>query len=279
MSNSFSLKKFLKRLFILILIIIGLIALLIGFVLLKAEFEYKQARKKSKEESQSCNTSLYTQDQAYFKFKNFEDSEINQIRFQLLRNNSCVRDTAISGSKNIDYLIQIPFKKYLKSDTLLITVNNNLNYYISDYEYVSYVNPGVFGPKGTTGCISYSSKINNNTSLEINKFHSKLDSEKKEGPLRISNESIQYKELIKNYTISEDSLVSTKKDIHKKYDFSYVGSNVGLEINGDRSYYIFSYRNPENGKYDGYGTLVVKINTETGEYTNPIKNYPVENDY
>jgi len=257
-------------------IIVGLIGLLIGGLMLSMNLNKKQKQKEAIEKSKKCSAALYIEDQPFLQFKHFKSDEIKQIQFQLLRDNNSIKDTIISSSENSFRSIEVPFNKFLKSDTVLITINNNLNYSLSDFKYKTGLLYGMFGPVAISDCVIYSSTINNNNSLELNKLYAKLNSEKKDLPLRISNKNSSYTEFIKNYTITEDKLENIKKNIRKKYSYQHYGLNSGIEINKNSSYYIcLFYRNYGDNKE----FVVVKVDTETGEFTKPIKNYPIENDY
>lgn len=273
MNTSFSFKKFTRRVFKFILIIVALIGLLIGGFYISIYITKKQNLKQAIEKSKECAAKTHIEDQPLFDFKYFKDDEIKEINFKIIRDHIFIKDTTIINNESQLYSINVPFQKFLKTDTILITINNELQYYLSDFTYSVHQNYGMFGPIAVSDCETHSSKINDNKSLEIVKLYGKLKSENKELTQRISNENSKYKELIRNYKITSKKLDNILKEIRKVNEYEHYGLNLGVEINEKNSYYIYLFYYGK-GDYD-----IIKINTNTGEFTKKIKNYPIEHKY
>jgi hypothetical protein len=57
--------------------------------------------------------------------------------------------------------VKIPYREFLKTDTIVVTTRNNLKYYISGYHHVANLHYGMMGYVGSHDCsLSESCTIN-----------------------------------------------------------------------------------------------------------------------
>ncbi|WP_103863964.1 hypothetical protein [Aquimarina sp. I32.4] len=132
----------------------------------------------------------------------------------------------------------------------------------------------MFGPVATTDCFlidSYTINDNQHT-RKVFKFYGRLIAERNDSVYRISSTNDMYKIEIEKYRISKEQADSICYEINKKYNNTGYGVDYGLEIIKNKSYYLKGIFN-ENGEIE-----IVKINTETGEFTKGLKNYPYKNE-
>lgn len=262
--------NYLKILLKFFLVVVLLIGLLIGFIFLSIYQKRKSIEEKMIKKSKECNKNLYITQKPIINLCNFNDSDLEELRFQIIRNTKFVKDTTVLNIEREKYLttLTIPFSDFLKTDTILVTTKSKLQYKISNFKYIVRSYHGMFGPVAISDCILDDFFVINaeKQTSNINKFYGVLKKEK-----RISNKTDNYKTIINTLNFKEnqvDSIVSKK--IYKNRRGNYGGINYGLEINKENVFYI-------RGIETDYNTIeIVKINAKTGECSELLENYPLE---
>ena len=267
-----------KTLIILGKISIGLliaIGLLIGLFNISRYISRKQLDKEMIEKSKECAliTNVTAQPELYLL--EFNDFDLQKLKFEIIRDNKVVKDSVILGNKNEKPItsIRIPFNTFLKSDTILLTTNTNLQYYISNFRYGVHQNWGMFGPVAISECTLLSVfTINEEPNTKrIIKYFGKLASDKNEIQ-RIYTGNSNYEKIIKKYNINKKLSDSIGEEICREHIIAGNGTDWGIEINKKGIYFIRSFID------ENYDKIIIKINTKTGERSRALMNYPLENE-
>ncbi|WCM42685.1 hypothetical protein MG290_03125 [Flavobacterium sp. CBA20B-1] len=87
----------------------------------------------------------------------FHKSEIDTLKFYIVRNNKVVKDTLVSyniTSENHELWTKIPFDEFLKTDTIIVETKENCKrfYNISGFNHYAYLFYGMFGYLGKHEC-------------------------------------------------------------------------------------------------------------------------------
>lgn len=165
-------KKTLKIVSIIIITIVSLLLLFYGLIMLAISQNKKEMYKKMVEKSKQCNLNLSVEEYLKIDLYNFENSDLKSMKFEIIRNKQSIRDTLILGFENERAVksIEIPFNNFLRSDTILLTINKKLKYNISDFNYGVGQLYGMFGPVALSDCYlvnSYTINDNQNTNKII----------------------------------------------------------------------------------------------------------------
>lgn len=179
--------------------------------------------------------------------------------------------------------INIPYKEFLKTDTIVVTTQNKLHYYISGYNHYAYLHYGMNGYLGGHDCrFSDNPTINNEQFLRPVLFREDgwINPEISKRIRKISaSDSIGYYGFAKKCEIKIEDADRILKEKRKDQVFRSTTTD-GFEVGPKDSYYVF-------GEDTESGTLpndlvprnlqhyVVKINCKTGEYKR-YKNYPFD---
>lgn len=252
-----------------------LLAILIGLVLWSMQRSKAVAESDAEESSKKCDTVKYITENPELSFIKFSAKELSTLRFQILRGgkikNDTVVNTAFKSKENLK--INFPYKKFLKTDTIILTTQNQLKYYISGYGHYAYLHYGAFGYVGTNHCrFSENCTINNKVPAGIiDRFSGWVDPEKSKHTRTIpanGEEYIAFAAKCKiNLKEAEQIFINQRKNIHLYSMFSY-----GIEVGPEASYYIFGEE--RESKKDHID--IVKVNSETGKYVRYL-DYPFEN--
>lgn len=253
------------------IVLIGVIAFNIS-----SHFNRKRAESDVIKYSKICDSVKIITEQPEIGFTGFDEKDISSLKFELKRNGEINKDTIIKNqfsyiSDDKTYKkIKIPFPQFLKTDTIVVTIKNNLKFYISGYHHYAGLHYGMMGYVGEYDCgLGENVNINKSeTNGVITKEIAWLENEKNN---RIKTLSPSDEEFQK---ISEKSKVNKKKaeeiftkNRKNKQRMSQLFSGMHVEKTGN--FYIFGEeREDKTGKKD-----VIKINAETGEFQR-FENYP-----
>ncbi len=167
-------KTILKGLLIFIGIIISIIVfLVISFMIwwyYSATQRIKQAEIDRKVFTEQCDTFKYVDEKLEISFLDFKPTEIKTIKFSLIRNHKVIK-TAFIKEEDLQHDVfsdnshffstYLPFEKFLKTDTIAITIGEEI-FYLTDFHHYAYLHYGMFGYLGTHDCrLSKDYKINN----------------------------------------------------------------------------------------------------------------------
>jgi len=162
-----------KKLFMTLVKIVLAISLMIGFFiemfLLSSYFSKINLKNKQQKKSIICDQNPYVTEQPEFWLINFEDKDLDKIKFQILRDKQLIKDTILLGTKNQEYntSIRIPYKEFLKTDTIVVSIDT-LNYSISDFHHGADLLYGIFGPVTVSDCFLFERfTINNQKNTKI----------------------------------------------------------------------------------------------------------------
>jgi len=186
--------KILKIVLIGIITVISFIGLLIGLFLFSLSQNRKESNKKMLEKSKECDLNMVIKEQPEIDLFHFENTDLKRIKFEIIRNNISIKDTMLLGVKNKDFItsVHIPFNTFLKSDTILLTINNEFRYYISDFDYRVTELYGMFGPVAISDCLLVDSYTINDTlhTRKVIKHYAKLETDTDSLVRRVSNSLI-----------------------------------------------------------------------------------------
>lgn len=282
--------KYLKGCLIFIGVIVLIILILIGLFMWSSHTKIKNAEIDGIKYSKECDSVKLITEQPEISFVNFKKKEINILKFQILRSGKFIQDTVLINGfikrtyASDDKSVNIPYKSFLKTDTIVVTINNKLHYYISGYHHYAYLHYGMFGYLGSHDCRfnSENCTINNqqNASALIRE-DGWINPEISKHIQKISiSDSIAYYSFAKKSKIKIEDAERILKEKRKNQVFRTT-TTYGIEVGPENSYYLFGEETqsgtlpndvvPRNLKH-----YVVKINCETGEYKR-YKNYPFEN--
>lgn len=114
-----------------------------------------QAEKDQVEHSAACDTMRYITEQPELKFSHFEEYEVEELRFRILRNGTLLNDTVVKGRRYFDtdrFYVNIPYDRFLKTDTIVVMTKTPLYFYVSGYHHYAYLEYGMFGYLGSSHC-------------------------------------------------------------------------------------------------------------------------------
>lgn len=282
--------KYIKGCLVIIGIIITLIAIIIGLFFWSSHSRRKQAEIDGIKFSKECDAAKFITEQPEIQFAKFKKNEINILKFQILRKGKFIQDTLIKNGFNKETnsneyrSIAIPYKEFLKTDTIVVTTQNKLHYYISGYHHYAYLHYGMNGYLGSHECrFSDNPTINNQVFLAPVLFreYGWINPEISKHIKRISvSDSVEYYDFAKKCKIKIKDADRILKEKRKDLIFRSTTTD-GIEVGPKNSYYIFGEETesgtlpddlvPRNLKH-----YIVKINCETGEYKR-YENYPFDN--
>lgn len=282
--------KYIKGCLVLIGIIITVVAIVVGLFFWSSNSRRKQAEIDGIEFSKECDSVKFITEQPEIQFAKFKKNEISILKFQILREGKFILDTLIKNEFNKktsadEYKsITIPYKTFLKTDTIVVTTQNKLHYYISGYHHYAYLHYGMTGYVGSHDCRFYDNpSINNEVLLSAVLFRENgwINPEISKHIHKISvSDSVAYYSFAKKCKIKIEDAKRILKEKRKNQVFRSTTTN-GIDVGPKDSYYIFGEETesgtlpddlvPRNLQY-----YVIKINCETGEYKR-YKNYPFDN--
>ncbi|MCD0469138.1 hypothetical protein [Flavobacterium sp. JAS] len=283
--------KYIKGCLVLIGIIITVIAIIIGLFFWSSNSRRKQAEIDGVAFSKECDSVKVITEQPEIQFARFKKNEINILKFQILRDGNFIQDTLIKNGFNKEAnsseykSITIPYKEFLKTDTIVVTTQNKLHYYISGYHHYAYLHYGMAGYVGSHDCrFSENPMINNLVHLRPVLFRENgwINPEISKHIQKISaSDSVAYHDFSKKSAIKiEDAERIFMKKRHNKTLISMYF--YGIDVGSQKSYYLFGEEIEPSKRSDLYVTQknpqrdVIKIDCQTGEYKR-YKNYPFDN--
>lgn len=257
--------KKVKFLFIGIGVFLLFAIIMISIILIGFKISDYKIDKKVEQFTKDCDTLSIVNDRLSFSLTGFAPDEIENITFKILRDQKIINDTVLKIAtskvkKNKPVEITIPFKAFLKTDTILFITKNNLQYYISGFNFepsLEYYGPNKVESHGCNVVNSF--KINNRiTNGFINKSIGWLLPEKSKKLKFIDSQTIEYSTFTQKCKINplkaQQLFYSQSKKNHGAI------SCHGIEIDSVNSYYIYSEED-----YSKLNYAIVKINTKTGE--------------
>ncbi len=273
--------KYVKGCLVFIGICLGILAILTSLFLWSLHSNRKDSEVDSVKFSKECDSVKYITEQPEIKLSGFKENEINILTFQLLRNGKFINEIVIKDDlkKGTDVYsspsITIPYQKFLKTDTIVVTTKNKLQYYISGYHHYPYLHYGMFGYVCSHDCRFSDDNviINNNASgnATLSRIEGWVNPEIGKQIRKINAIDNEYQKFSKQSPIkikdAEKIFMDNRKNKTLLSLYSY-----GIEITPENSYYIFGEEiESKKNQID-----IVKINTKNGackRYTN----YPFEN--
>lgn len=147
--------KYLKGCLIFLGVIILLVSLFIGWFLLSMQNRTKRAEKDSITYSKVCDTTSVITEKPPISLGNFEKSEIEQLKFYIIRNKKIIEDTLIlyeiTDSEHYLYT-EIPFPEFQKTDAIVVETKSKKYFNISGFHHYAYLHYGMFGYVGSHDC-------------------------------------------------------------------------------------------------------------------------------
>jgi hypothetical protein len=282
--------KYVKGCLVLIGSIITVVAILVGLFFWSSNSRRKQAEIDGIEFSNECDSVKFITEQPEIQFVKFKTNEINILRFRIIRKGKLIQDTLIKNGFNektssSEYKsIKIPYRAFLKTDTIVVTTQNKLHYYISGYHHYAYLHYGMNGYLGGHDCrFSDNPTINNEVFSRpvLIREHGWINPETSKHIRKIIvSDSVGYYTFAKKCRIKIEDTKRILKEKRKNQVFRSTTTD-GIEVGPKNSYYVFS-EETESGTLPNdlvprnLNHYVVKINCKTGEYKR-YKNYPFEN--
>ena len=267
-------KRFFKGCLIAVGILVLLAAIFVGLVWWSMQRSKANAESDAEALSKACDTAKYITENPQLTFLKFTPTELQTLRFQILRDGKITNDTSVKTAfKDKENLkINFPYKKFLKTDTIILTLQSQLKYYVSGYGHYAYLHYGMFGYVGSSDCrFSENCVINNVVSTGIiEKFDGWLDPEKSKHIRTIQPVAAEYAAFAAKCKIklkeAEQIFINNRKNEHLYSMLTY-----GIEVGPEASYYIFGEERESKRDYID----IVKINTETGKIKR-YTNYPFD---
>jgi antitoxin component YwqK of YwqJK toxin-antitoxin module len=128
---------------------------------------HQRYREKKDSREARCDTVKYVTEQPEITLSGFYDDEIDTLKFQILRNGTLTGDTLVindftyTADEGFYKTVKIPYTSFLKTDTLVVSTQTPLYYYISGYHHYAYMHYGMFGYAGSYDCrFSEECKVN-----------------------------------------------------------------------------------------------------------------------
>ncbi|RZL29971.1 MAG: hypothetical protein EOO96_19095 [Pedobacter sp.] len=269
-------KRYFKGCLIVIGVLLLVLAVFVGLFWWSMENNKANAESDAEELSKACDTVKYITENPYLTFIKFVPKELKTLRFQILRDGKISNDTLVKTSfnKNSDLRINFPYKKFLKTDTIILTTQNQLKYYVSGYGHYAYLHYGMFGYVGSSDCrFSENCIINNQVSSGIiDKFSGWINPEKSKHIRTIPPSGEEYQAFVTKCKINlkeaEQIFINQRKNEHLYSVLSY-----GIEVGPKESFYVFGEERESNRDHID----IVKINTQTGKFIR-YTNYPFDSD-
>ncbi|UZT99054.1 hypothetical protein ODZ84_05650 [Chryseobacterium fluminis] len=142
-------------------IILGI--LLLGIISIIIWYNYDAAKRRQQAKidavkySEICEQTEFVTGKPYVTLTGFDSLEVNKVRFLLIRQGMAVRDTLTSPHPEAIYesvSIQIPFAAFKKTDTIVMQVIGEHEYFfqVSDFHHYAYLHYGMMGYLGTYDC-------------------------------------------------------------------------------------------------------------------------------
>lgn len=223
-----------------------------------------------------CDTVKIITEQPEIGFTGFDKKDIAVLKFEISRNGKVQADTIIrdqfsyTSDDGTYKKIKIPFGKFLKSDTIVVTTQNNLKFYISGYHHFAGLHYGMTGYVGGHDC-GLSENVNINKSETYGVISKEIAWNEADKNDRIKTLAPSDEEFLKisekskiNRKKAEDIFMQNRKNVQLMSQLFY-----GMHIEKSGNYYIFKEeREDKKRKMD-----VIKINAETGEFKR-FENYP-----
>jgi len=261
-------KKTAKKILKGCLIIFMTIPVVLLLIVVTLNCKIHNAKKDSIEQSAICDTIPYITERPEITLINFDDEEIDSIRFQIIRNGQVINDTLFRTEFTYEHgsykVMKIPFDYFLKTDTIVAITKGGLYYYISGYHHYAYLHYGIFGYLGSSDCRFSESCIVNYVEYKYNKrgildkYEGLKSTEKKN--LKIYKDTPQFKEFEQNAIVKLDDA----REIYIENLHDYSTPFLFCE----NEWYIFdkTLKGPSR---------LYKINAQTGEFKE-LKNYPYD---
>lgn len=245
------------------------------FFIVSSYLNRKKADRDFVEYSKLCDSTEVINEQPKISFSGFSKKELSVLKFEVKRGNNITADTVIKNKFNYVSTdqtyssINIPFSDFLKTDTIIVTTQNNLKFYISDFHHGASLHYGMFGYVGGYDCsLDENFNINGKYWNCISKDIAWLESERKNRIKVLGAMDEEVEKISKN---SKIKLVMAEKIFNNnrlnKHWMSQIFCGIHIEKTGN--YYIFEEeREDRKGKID-----IIKINTENGDFKR-YTNYP-----
>lgn len=144
-----TIKISLKILGITVLILMALIIGVLIWFNISLRNTKEQAETDYATQSVICDSIQIITDQPHIGLYNFNQEDISELRFSIVRNGTIVSDTLIHNESQSS---NIPFAHFQKMDTILVKTKNDLYYFITGYKYEVYLGYGMFGYVGFKEC-------------------------------------------------------------------------------------------------------------------------------
>lgn len=262
------LKKFLKYVVILLGIFLVLILFVAGCFWVSMNQRQREAAEDGEKYSRLCDAISTITEQPGIHFSGFRQKEIRQMRFKIRRNGQFICDTLVKSQfsyisdDSTFFSMSIPYPLFLKTDTIVVTTDGGLHYYISGYHHYAYLHYGMFGYVGGHDCrFAEECRINNeHSSGTILKNDGWLNPEKDLLKKMISPQTPAFDSLSRQAPVSyEKARELFQENRQNKHLLSLI--TYRLEVSEEGSYYVFGEEQETNGHVD-----IVKINMQTGEY-------------
>jgi len=281
--------KYIKGCLVLIGIIVTIAAILAGLFFWSSNSRRKQAEIDGIAFCKECDSVKFITEKPEIEFAKFKKNEIDILKFQIIRDGKLIRDTLIKNGFNKknspdEYKsIAIPYKTFLKTDTIVVTTQNKLHYYISGYRHYAYLHYGMTGYLGSHDCrFSDNPTINNEVLAMPVLFRENgwIDPEISKHIQKISaSDSAGYYSFAKKCKIKIEDAERILKEKRKNRTLRSTTIN-GIEVGLKDSYYLFGEETesgtlPDDLVPRNLQQYVIKINCETGEYKR-YKNYPFD---
>lgn len=258
-----STKKNLSGCLIALLVMFTILIAVAAVYLLSSDNKVKRAEEDRVKQSALCDTVPYITEQPQISLFGFDDQQVSAIRFGILRDNSLICDTLVKcefdyeSKSSAHKTMRIPYEYFLKTDTIVAVINNNLYYYISGYRHRAYLHYGMSGYLGSSDCRLSENCTVNGRQYENTGYLSKYEGWKNPAkrPVRIYKDTPEF-------TAFESRMPLKYQDAYNLYVKTRHHTSP-LFLYCHNGYYIFAEEKNDGSPKGIYN--IYKINAKTGE--------------
>lgn len=267
--------KTLKILLKIIAVIALILAIMVGGFWMSLKLKKEEMAKKAEEKTRECDTIKVITQFAAFRLRDFNAKDVEKVKFQIIRNNQIIRDTI---SRDFEYIsadgrerkMIIPYPSFLRADTIVVTINEKLKYYISDFQFSAHELWGMMGPVMISDCELEKQYTINGVRGQDNilPYTYMLGKSKNEQARFVKESDEDFKKSLQNHKINLEQ--ATKIFDNVKIDKSYNGNFlIGIRVEPKSTYYLFR----EYHVNDKVLQPIYTIDADTGELKK-YQNFP-----
>lgn len=266
-----TLKIFLKIIAVIALIVV----IMFGGFWISLKLKRNEIAKEAEAKNRECDTIKVITQFPEFTLNGFNSKDVEKVKFQIIRNNQIIRDTI---STKYEYIsddgyfrkMSIPYPSLLRTDTVVVTINEKLKYYISDFKFSAHELYGMMGPAAVSDCELEKHYTINSVREEdkILPYTYMLGKSKNEQArfLKLSDEDFKKSLQTHKINLEQATKIFDNVKIDKSYNDNFL---IGIRVEPKSTYYLFQ----EYHAYDKLLQPIYTIDADTGKLKK-YQNFP-----